>query len=181
MSYSATTIHNRQPELTLSTAALVFAGVSFAALAGAWAFQFAGYAPCSLCLEERIPYYAAVPAGLLAAFFARRRPKLAALILTALALAFLYNAGLSIYHAGAEWRFWPGPDACTSNGDVLRPGSLSQALRQNNVVRCDEAAIRIFGVSLAGYNALLSSALAVLGGAAVWRGLKSDRQVPARP
>ena len=181
MSYSAITTHNERPELSLSTAALVLAGVSFAALAAAWVFQFSGYPPCSLCLEERIPYYAAVPGGLLAAFLAHKRPGLAAFIVAALALGFLYNAGLSTYHAGAEWHFWPGPDTCTSNGDLLQPKSLSQALRQNNVVRCDEAAIRIFGVSLAGYNVLISASLAAFGGFAVWRSFRREGRVHARP
>ncbi len=135
-------------------------------------FQYAGYPPCSLCLEERIPYYAAVPGGLLAAFLARYAPRWAAVIVAALALAFLYNAGLSIYHAGAEWHFWAGPETCTGNGDLLQSKSLSQALRHNNVVRCDQAAIRIFGVSLAGYNVLISGALAALGGFAAFRKLR---------
>jgi disulfide bond formation protein DsbB len=147
--------------------ALAIAGVSVATLTAMWTLQFAGYEPCSLCYEERIPYYAAIPGGLLAAWLAPRRPKLAAAILAALALAFFYNAGLSIYHAGAEWKFWPGPDACT--GDVLKPTSLSQALRHNTAVRCDEAALRIFGISLAGYGAMLSAALAALAGAGAWR------------
>ena len=157
----------------MSTAALVLAGVSFAALAGAWIFQFAGYAPCALCLEERIPYYVAVPGGLLAAYLARSAPRAAAFIVAAIALAFLYNAGLSIYHAGAEWHFWPGPETCTGNGDLLQPKSLSKALQHNTAVRCDEAAIRIFGVSLAGYNVLISAALAVVGGFAALRKLRS--------
>ena len=172
MSYSAVTTRDGQTDLSLRTAALVLAGISFAALAAAWVFQFSGYPPCSLCLEERIPYYAAIPGGLLAAFLASKRPRLAAFILAALALGFLYNAGLSIYHAGAEWHFWPGPDTCTGNGDLLQPKSLSKALQHNQVVRCDEAAIRIFGISLAGYNVLLSAALAALGGFAAIRKLR---------
>ncbi len=174
MSYSAVTTRNGQTELRLSTAALVLAGISFAALAAAWTFEFSGYPPCSLCLEERIPYYAAVPGGLLVAFLANKHPRVAAFILAALALGFLYNAGLSIYHAGAEWHFWPGPDTCTGDGDALQPKSLSKALQHNQVVRCDEAAIRIFGVSLAGYNVLLSGALAALGGFAAVRKLRSQ-------
>ncbi len=181
MSYSAVTIRNGQWELSLRSAALVLAGVSFAALAAAWAFQFAGYAPCSLCLEERIPYYAAVPGGLLAAYLARSAPRLAAFIVAAIALAFLYNAGLSIYHAGAEWRFWAGPETCTSNGDILQPKSLSEALRHNDAPRCDVAALRIFGVSLAGYNVLISGALAALGGLAAWRGYRQGGRVNTRP
>ncbi len=167
MSYSAVETKSGRFELGAGAAALVIAGVSAATLASMWALQFAGYAPCSLCLEERIPYYAAIPSGLIAAWLAPRAPRLAALILAALALAFLYNAGLSVYHAGAEWKFWPGPDACT--GDAIKPTSLSQALRHNTAVRCDEAALRIFGISLAGYGALLAAALCALAGAAAWR------------
>ena len=158
--------------LSLGTASLILAAVSFATLAGAWAFEYAGYAPCELCLQERIPYYAAVPGGLLAAFLAERRPKLAAIILAALALGFLYDAGLSVYHAGVEWRFWPGPDTCTGDA-VQATTSLSKSLQHNNIVRCDEAALRIFGLSLAGYNALITAALAFLGGVAAIRTLRS--------
>ena len=172
MSYSAVTTRKGQTDLSLSTAALVLAGISFAGLAAAWIFEFSGYPPCSLCLEERIPYYAAIPGGLLAAFLASKRPRLAAFIVAALALGFLYNAGLSTYHAGAEWHFWPGPDTCTGNADLLQPKSLSKSLQHNQVVRCDEAAIRIFGVSLAGYNVLLSAALAAFGGFAAVRKLR---------
>lgn len=174
MSFSTATAQKERTELSLRGAALITAAISLATLAGAWAFQFAGYQPCPLCLEERIPYYAALPGGLLAAFIAGSRPRLAALILAALALGFFYNTGLSIYHAGAEWGFWPGPETCT--GDALKPSSsLSEALQHNAIVRCDEAAIRIFGVSLAGYNALLSGALAFLGGFAAVRALRSVR------
>ena len=159
-------------KLGLSTASLILAVVSFATLAGAWAFEYAGYAPCELCLQERTPYYAAVPGGLLAAFLAGRRPKLAAVILAALALGFLYDAGLSVYHAGVEWRFWPGPDTCTGDA-VQTTKSLSKSLQHNNIVRCDEAPLRIFGISLAGYNVLISAALAFLGAIAAVRALRS--------
>ncbi len=167
MLYSAPRIRNKQLELSLSNAAVAIAAVSLAALAGAWAIELAGYLPCPLCLEERIPYYAAIPGGALAAYLARSAPKWAALILAALSVAFLYNAGVGIYHAGAEWHFWPGPATCT--GDIVQPTSLSKALRHNQAIRCDEAAIRIFGVSLAGYSVLLSGALAAIGGVAIWR------------
>src|SRR5262249_50038431 len=141
----------------------------FAALAGAWIIQFLGYKPCPLCLEERIPYYAAVPGGLMAAYLMRKAPKLAAAVLAAVSAALLYNAGVGVYHAGAEWHFWPGPDTCT--GDAIKAtSSLAKRLQQNtSVVRCDEAALRIFGLSLAGYSALISAGLACLGSAALFR------------
>ena len=150
----------------LFKAAIGIALVSFLALAGAWAFEIlGGYVPCPLCLEQRIPYYAAVPAGALAAFLARKTPLLSAIVLALITAALIYNAGLGVYHAGAEWHFWPGPDTCSSTQDIseLTSGNLSKSLQHNRPVRCDEAALRIFGVSLAGYSVLISSALALAG------------------
>ncbi len=155
--------------LTVCNAALLIAGVSFASLAAALTFQYLGFEPCELCYAERNPYYFAVLAGLLAAFLASRAPKAAALILAAICAALVYDAGLSAYHAGVEWHFWAGPAACT--GDVQLTHSLSSKLMHNAAaaVRCDEAALRIFGISLAGYLVFLSLALAGVGAAALYR------------
>src|SRR5579871_4879409 len=112
MSSSAIAASAARPPLSVANAGLAIAAVSFMALAGAWIIEFMGYAPCPLCLEQRLPYYAAVPAGLIAAFTAGRRPRFAAAVLAAICAAFLYNAGLGVYHAGAEWHFWPGPETC---------------------------------------------------------------------
>jgi disulfide bond formation protein DsbB len=156
--------------LTVGNAALAIAGISFASLAAAWTFQLMGFEPCELCYAERHPYYFAAPAGLIAGMLASRAPKAAALLLAAICVAMIYGAGLSAYHAGVEWHFWPGPDACTGNGSgVSATGSLSQKLRHNTAVRCDVAAIRILGISLAGYLVFLSLGLAGLGGAALHR------------
>lgn len=154
--------------LTVRNAALLIACVSFAALAAAWALQLAGYQPCELCLKERIPYYAAAPLGLLAAYLADRTSKAAALILAVICAALLYDAGLSTYHAGAEWHFWPGPETCTGGG-LQATGSLAKKLLHNTAVRCDVAQLRILGISLAGYLVLLSLALAGLGATALLR------------
>ena len=164
MSYSAVTTHDGQTDLSLSTAALVLAGVSFATLAAAWIVPVL-WLSSLLALPGGADSLLRGRPGRASRGFSREQngPRLAAFIVAALALGFLYNAGLSIYHAGAEWHFWPGPDTCTGNGDLLKPGSLSKALQHNQAVRCDEAAIRIFGVSLAGYNVLISGALAALG------------------
>lgn len=174
MLYSAKEIRRERFERSLGVAALIISGASFAAIASMWALEYAGYAPCPLCLDERIPHYAAIPGGLLAAYLAGRAPRVAALIIAALTLGFFYDAGLSVYHAGAEWRFWPGPDTCT--GDAVKPGNLMEALRHNKAVRCDEAALRIFGISLAGYGALLAATLAALGAAALRRFLLTRAQ-----
>ena len=127
-----------------------------------------GYAPCKLCLTERLPYYAAVPLGLVALF---APAPLARLALGLAALALLYGAGIGVYHAGAEWGFWPGPTDCgggtgTNPGDV---GDFLNALQTTKVVDCSVAALRVLGVSLAGWNALVAFALAVFAGTAALR------------
>jgi disulfide bond formation protein DsbB len=168
MSYNSATAAGERASFDARSAAIVIAAVSIISLAAAWLFELYGYKPCPLCLEERVPYYAGIPGGILAAWFATRAPRVAVVLLAALMLGFLYNAGLSVYHAGAEWKLWPGPDTCASDG-TFKPGALLQSLRSNAVVRCDEAALRIWGVSLAGYNVLISAALAAVAAFGIWR------------
>ena len=127
-----------------------------------------GYAPCKLCLTERLPYYAAVPLGLIALFAPVR---LARLALGLAALGLLYGAGVGVYHAGAEWDFWAGPTDC-GGGTGANPsqiGAFLNALQATTVVDCSVAALRVLGVSLAGWNALASFALASLAGTAAVR------------
>jgi disulfide bond formation protein DsbB len=86
-----------------------------------------------------------------------------------IALAFIYDAVLSAYHVGVEWHWWPGPDACTGVGSIASsPADLVKSLQSggNVAVRCDEAPLHIFGLSLAAYGALLSAFLAMLAGTA---------------
>jgi disulfide bond formation protein DsbB len=150
-------------------AALAIAAIAAATLAGAWFFQLVlDIHPCPLCLEQRYAYYLAVPLGALVAWAAARHTPPAALVagLVLLALAALANAGLGAYHAGVEWGFWPGPTECT--GPVLdlgKAGSLFDNLDKVKVIRCDEVQWRFLGLSLAGYNVLISLAMAALG---VW-------------
>jgi disulfide bond formation protein DsbB len=83
--------------------------------------------------------------------------------MAAVALGFLFNAGLGVYHAGIEWGFWPGPEACSGMAPLARtPAEMLQNLERPQVVRCDAAALRILGLSLAGYSALISAFLAAL-------------------
>ena len=74
----------------------------------------------------------------------------------------LWNAGLAAYHAGVEWKWWAGPQDCCgrARADLGPPADLLKQLGRSRVVRCDEAAWRFLGLSLAGYNVLISLALA---------------------
>lgn len=147
----------------LPTATLVLAAAA-ATLAGAWTFQLLGFEPCELCLKQRYPYYAALPLAAAAIFLARNaQPVTARLILTLLAAIFIASALFGGYHAGVEWKFWPGPTDCT--GDFVKPASMEDFRRQletTHIVRCDEVAIRILGLSLADWNVLVSAGIAVL-------------------
>lgn len=150
--------------------ALAILAAAAASIAGALLFQAAGYAPCELCLKERIPYYTAIPFACLAVFFAWRGSKnLCRGALGVLALIFAASAIFGSYHAGVEWGFWPGPTECT--GAFHRAASVSDFLKQLEgvkIVRCDSAALRILGLSLAGWNAVISAGLAGLAVVGLW-------------
>ncbi|MCJ8145142.1 disulfide bond formation protein B [Ancylobacter sp. A5.8] len=162
-------VRNRQV-----AAALIVAAGAAGALAGAWYFQLVvGLAPCPLCLEQRIPYYIGVPVALGAIGFAmigRQGPARMMLGLAAMLMAL--SGALAVYHAGIEWQLWTGPVACSGSGPVTGGGNLLDALQTAHVARCDEAAWRLAGLSLAGYNALIA---AFLTGIAMWGAAAKSR------
>ncbi|MEA2936154.1 MAG: hypothetical protein QOD74_2800 [Variibacter sp.] len=152
----------RNKPLLAAAAIIAFAGA--AAISGAWLFQYGlGLAPCPLCLEQRWAYYVGVPIAALVGIGVERNVnrRFLAVALAIVALLFLWNAGLGVYHAGVEWHWWAGPQDCVG-GDFAAgsAGNLLQRMQTTRVVRCDEAAWRFLGLSLAGYNALISLALA---------------------
>lgn len=149
-----------------ASAALVVAGSGAATILGAYFFQYVlGYLPCPLCFEQRIPYYIAIPLALLlalAALWSVPRPVVIGGLLL-LGLVMVVSMGLGAYHAGVEWKWWPGPADCSGPlTGVGSAGDLLQRMQSQTVVRCDDAAWRFLGISLAGYNALISLALVVV-------------------
>jgi disulfide bond formation protein DsbB len=135
-----------------------------ATIAGAWIFEALGYTPCELCLKQRYAYYGGVPIAAILAYASTGRARgIVFAGMVGLALIFAANAVLGAYHAGVEWRLWPGPSGCT--GVIAGPpnaADLMKELQHAKVVACDEAQLRILGLSLAGWNALISAALAAL-------------------
>ena len=125
---------------------------------GALAFEYiGGYAPCPLCLMQRYAYYAGIPLLFLAMALTSEMPRVAALIFLVVALGFLANAGLGVYHSGVEWKFWPGPDTCgTVQALPTDAANLLKEAEQAVVVRCDEAQWRFAGLSFAGWNVVVS-------------------------
>lgn len=144
-------------------ASLLAFGLGLVAILGAWGSQiFGGLAPCELCLEQRWPYYVGLP--ILAAILVlwNRLPLTAWYIgMAIVALAFAWGIYLGVYHSGVEWGFWPGPTLCTGLGDPnLSFGDLSGEIEA--VIPCDHVQFRFLGISLAGYNALVSLAIVAL-------------------
>lgn len=140
--------------------ALLFAAVAIILMALGFE-HIGGFQPCELCLMQRWAYYFSIPASFVAlALVGAERPRLSAMIFFVVALAFLANAGFAAYQAGAEWKFWPGPATCSGPQLVTtNAGGLLDALKHTSVVRCDEPQIRIFFLSFAGWNALISLVL----------------------
>ena len=140
---------------------------SAAMLATAHAFQtFGGYAPCTLCLRQREVYWVAL--GLALGFMALVRlpggPRWREATCWILGLVFLVGVGVAVYHAGAEWKFWPGPSACASAGGGVDAAALEGFLAGDKVrpPACDEAPWIFAGLSMAGWNAAISLGLVVM-------------------
>lgn len=144
---------------------LLFAA-SAAVLTGAYAFQYiGGLAPCKLCLYQRIPYAVAM----LISAVALIRPGFLRPAHMLLIAIFAVSAGLGVHHAGVEWRWWAGPASCSNLlGGAATIEELTAMLLAAPVVRCDAIPWSLFGLSLAGYNALISLALTGVSGI-YWR------------
>lgn len=136
------------------SAVLILAVLGFQYLGGVW--------PCEMCQWQRWPHFAAIVAGLgggslllMGAIDRRAAPWIAGLA----ALLIAVSGAIGVYHAGVEWKLWAGPSECTGPAFQYTGGPLDL-----NAVgpRCDVAAWRLFGISLAGYNALVSLSVAAI-------------------
>jgi disulfide bond formation protein DsbB len=146
-------------------AAGTIAAIGAATLAGAWFFEYAlDIKPCPMCLEQRYAYYLLIVLGAVLALAAPRLPRALAIAgLAILALAAFGNAIFGAYHAGVEWGFWQGPATCSGPiTDLGSAGSLLQRLDTERVIRCDEVQWRFLGLSLAGYNFLISGLMGLV-------------------
>ena len=167
----ATVPRHTRPGVSAVAYAFIALALIVATIAGAFAFQAAGIAPCELCLKERLPYYAGMALAAAIILVAWRGPgRLAQTGFALLALLFLFSAAFGAYHAGVEWGFWAGPSDCT--GALTRASTNADFLHQLqtvHVVRCDAVAIRILGLSLAGWNAVVSVGIAAVACAGLGR------------
>jgi disulfide bond formation protein DsbB len=134
-------------------------------LGAAHAFEtFGKMAPCNLCLKQREVYWVILTVSGLAIVSGRTAwaQKLRQPFNLLLAAIFLYGAGLAAFHAGVEWKWWPGPTSCVG-GSAAATGDLVAMLKGGAIKApsCDKAAWVFLGLSMAGWNALASLALAV--------------------
>ncbi len=148
----------------LRLVALVVAAVPAAMLGFAYFAEYQmGLLPCILCLYQRPPHFVAVAAALLALAFLSGHKGLARAFLGISGVALLTGAAIAVFHAGVEWKFWPGLAEC---GGAVQPiatdvGDLMSGMETAKIVRCDEAAWVFWGLSMAGWNAVISGLLAL--------------------
>ena len=146
---------------------------SAAKLAAAHAFEtFGGLAPCELCLKQRTVYWVAgaVAAVAMAVVRLPGGPRFRPASCWLLALIFLVGAGVAGYHAGVEWKVWPGPESCSGGGKVTA-AALRDLLNGGGVKMpaCDHPAWVFGGLSMAGWNSIASLILVAFSAAAALR------------
>jgi disulfide bond formation protein DsbB len=156
------------PTSPVQRATAIFLALAMAATVGtALGFEHIGhYIPCKLCLGQRVPYYVGVPVMALAVVSATLRwpPLLTRGLLLAGGLLMVWGLYLGVFHAGVEWGFWAGPTDC---GAVAGPADTGgkgvlDAIDKFVPPSCDKAALRILGLSFAGWNAVASFFLAII-------------------
>lgn len=149
--------------ISVRQVALLTFALATATIAGAWAFEiFGGYKPCALCLQQRWGYYFSLP--VLAIMLIRLSAGVADIHVVrwgfvVVALAMLLNAVLGVYHSGVEWGWFEGPDACSGGAGLS--GGLPD-LSKPAVISCTDAQWRMFGLSFAGWNVVVSLVLVAL-------------------
>jgi disulfide bond formation protein DsbB len=152
---------------TQTMTALFLAAAMAAVVGTALGFEHIGhYIPCKLCLEQRIPYYAGVPLMGIAYLSSSLGwpPLLTRLLLLAGGLLMSWGLYLGVFHAGVEWRWWAGPTDCGSVAGTVETGGkgVLDAIDRFVPPACDTAALRVLGLSFAGWNVLASLALAAV-------------------
>jgi disulfide bond formation protein DsbB len=136
-------------------------------ISSALGFQYiGGYIPCMLCLEQRQPYYWGIPVAILAAISAAAGlPSWITRALLGIAgILMLVGGGIGVYHAGVEWHFWAGPATCSTTASSMTQNA-ADLLGELSTIKgpsCTDAALRVLGLSMAGWNVIASAVLAVI-------------------
>ncbi|GHA43297.1 dihydroneopterin aldolase [Amylibacter ulvae] len=138
---------------------------SVALLGGALAFQYlGGLPPCKMCIWQRWPHLIAIAFGALALFTRKQLFAIGGL------LAAATTSGIGFYHAGVEQKWWEGPTTCTSTSNAgLSSSELLDKIMNAPLVRCDEIPWDLFGISMAGWNGIISLGIVLIWAAALRR------------
>ena len=142
--------------LPVNRALLICAAMSSCLLLGAFLFEYVGgFVPCKMCIWQRWAHGAVVLVALSGLMLPADIRKNASLLLVFLAA--VTSAAIAAFHVGVEWHLWEGPSGCSvplgNSGDITL---LVDQLLATPVVRCDEAPWSLFGISMAGWNTILS-------------------------
>jgi disulfide bond formation protein DsbB len=157
--FSRTSLPRTWPWIALLVSAIM--------LAIAHAFETFGHlSPCTLCLRQREIYWEAMGIAAVGGALGLTRVGALAGRATSVVLTawFLLGAGIAAYHAGAEWKWWPGPASCSGGAAHVSAAEISALLRgaKMTIPACDKPAWVFLGLSMAGWNALISLALAAV-------------------
>jgi disulfide bond formation protein DsbB len=158
------TINGSRPHLIL--ALLLVTGMAVVILSALGFQHIGGYIPCALCLLQRWPYYIGIPiAGLaLLSSILNLPPAVTRSLFALSAIVMLVGAGMGVYHAGVEWKFWEGPATCATSVDAIAKdtGNLLNDLSTQHGPSCTDATLRVLGLSFAGWNVIVSLVLAAI-------------------
>jgi disulfide bond formation protein DsbB len=156
---------------------LVAALGSGALLLGAFYFQYVEkLAPCDMCYWQRWPHMVAIAVGL-AAGASFLQPRLALFFALLAITALLVTAGIGVFHVGVEQQWWQGPQACSGRVPAgLSDAELKKYLSNARMVRCDQVAWKMWNISMAGWNAILSAGLAIVLAVSVMRHVREKAE-----
>lgn len=162
-------------DIQKSAAVVVF--VSFVTLVIVLISQYVfGLRPCELCIYQRIPYVFIIAFGLIAYGAAKQDKKISKIFMGLVGVTFLIGMGIAIFHVGVEQAWWPGLEQCGANvNDIaMTLEELRLEVLKAPVTRCNEIAWSLFGISMAGYNAILSFLMALFSFTAMRSGAYHD-------
>lgn len=162
-----TSIAVPSPSRPLLWPALLLTGGMAVVILTALGFEHIGhYVPCMLCLQQRWPYYIGIPIGVVAVLCAAMNapPAVTRTLLLLAGLSMIIGAGMGVYHAGAEWKFWDGPSTCATAVDAItkNAGDLLAGINTQHGPSCTDASLRVLGLSFAGWNVITSVVLAAV-------------------
>jgi disulfide bond formation protein DsbB len=137
-----------------------------ALMAGALGSQYIGHLfPCEMCHWQRWPHYAAIVLALLASLVPER--PLGRVLLGLAIAAILTSGAIGVFHAGVEYRWWHGITRCSAPASGHSNADILAQIMATPMIQCDVPQWTLFGISLAGFNALFSI-LGGLGIIALW-------------